>query len=101
MCIRDRNYAFNVAYADYIPIREVHGPFFTPPLFTIMTHEINVNQFQGNLFIPADTHASDEAVSYTHLRAHETVLDLVCRLLLEKKKNMTQIIDYLFLIHNT
>ena len=26
-------------------------------------------------------------VSYTHLRAHETVLDLVCRLLLEKKKN--------------
>ena len=25
-------------------------------------------------------------VSYTHLRAHETVLDLVCRLLLDKKK---------------
>ena len=30
-----------------------------------------------------------DAVSYTHLRAHETVLDLVCRLLLEKKKNCT------------
>ena len=28
------------------------------------------------------------AVSYTHLRAHETVLDLVCRLLLEKKKTI-------------
>ena len=28
-----------------------------------------------------------DPVSYTHLRAHETVLDLVCRLLLEKKKN--------------
>ena len=28
-----------------------------------------------------------DAVSYTHLRAHETVLDIVCRLLLEKKKN--------------
>ena len=26
------------------------------------------------------------AVSYTHLRAHETCADLVCRLLLEKKK---------------
>ena len=26
-----------------------------------------------------------ETVSYTHLRAHETVLDLVCRLLLETK----------------
>ena len=25
-------------------------------------------------------------VSYTHLRAHETVLDIVCRLLLEKKR---------------
>ena len=29
---------------------------------------------------------SQISVSYTHLRAHETVLDLVCRLLLEKKK---------------
>ena len=28
------------------------------------------------------------AVSYTHLRAHETVLDLVCRLLLEKTNMM-------------
>ena len=28
------------------------------------------------------------AVSYTHLRAHETVLDLVCRLLLEKKNKI-------------
>mgnify|MGYP003381442440 CR=1 FL=1 len=26
-------------------------------------------------------------VSYTHLRAHETVLDIVCRLLLEKKQH--------------
>ena len=29
--------------------------------------------------------SSAGTVSYTHLRAHETVLDLVCRLLLEKK----------------
>ena len=27
------------------------------------------------------------AVSYTHLRAHETVLEIVCRLLLEKQNN--------------
>ena len=35
-------------------------------------------------------------VSYTHLRAHETVLDLVCRLLLEKKKQqlMSQTIPH-------
>ena len=30
--------------------------------------------------------ATREPVSYTHLRAHETVLELVCRLLLEKKQ---------------
>src|SRR5665811_1368192 len=36
--------------------------------------------FTGNI------EGSQQAVSYTHLRAHETVLDLVCRLLLEKKK---------------
>ena len=30
------------------------------------------------------------SVSYTHLRAHETVLDLVCRLLLEKKQQQHQ-----------
>src|SRR5678815_4044080 len=31
------------------------------------------------------TASTDEAVSYTHLRAHETPEHLVCRLLLEKK----------------
>ena len=36
---------------------------------------------------------SSIAVSYTHLRAHETVLDLVCRLLLEKKKKQKTEID--------
>ena len=34
-----------------------------------------------------------EAVSYTHLRANETVLDFVCRLLLEKKKKEIHIIS--------
>ena len=40
----------------------------------------------------ADTRRPPPAapVSYTHLRAHETVLDLVCRLLLEKKTNNTK-----------
>ena len=30
-----------------------------------------------------------DTVSYTHLRAHETVLAIECRLLLEKKKPIT------------
>ena len=35
------------------------------------------------------------AVSYTHLRAHETVLDLVCRLLLEKTNHTQQCLTIL------
>src|SRR5678816_623383 len=38
---------------------------------------------QDHVFLPID---NVEAVSYTHLRAHETPEHLVCRLLLEKKK---------------
>ena len=38
-------------------------------------------------------------VSYTHLRAHETVLDLVCRLLLEKKNTLG--LDDLFTLNST
>ena len=38
----------------------------------------------------ADVEALPGAVSYTHLRAHETRHDLVCRLLLEKKKTTRQ-----------
>ena len=34
----------------------------------------------------SDLPVMSEAVSYTHLRAHETPEHLVCRLLLEKKK---------------
>ena len=34
-----------------------------------------------------DVLAEVAPVSYTHLRAPETVLDIVCRLLLEKKKS--------------
>src|SRR5664280_3270741 len=48
--------------------------------------------FPGGMMIGTDSHTPNAgglgmiaigAVSYTHLRAHETVLDLVCRLLLE------------------
>src|SRR5665648_1155911 len=49
----------------------------SPPLFRIGTRsKVHLTQ-EVQSFI---------AVSYTHLRAHETRHDLVCRLLLEKKK---------------
>ena len=45
---------------------------------------------------------ASNAVSYTHLRAHETVLDLVCRLLLEKKKQTIQQANHLLqYVHTT
>ncbi|WP_460379427.1 hypothetical protein, partial [Staphylococcus aureus] len=46
---------------------------------------------QVNRFLKNDIHVleiqthSNWSVSYTHLRAHETCADRVCRLLLEKK----------------
>ena len=38
-------------------------------------------------------------VSYTHLRAHETREDLVCRLLLEKKRHCCRVDRYLLYLH--
>ena len=51
------------------------------------------NMASGTAFRPGDvlsTMNGKTTVSYTHLRAHETVLDIVCRLLLEKKKRNTK-----------
>ena len=42
-------------------------------------------KWRRDTLIVWDNRFSLHPVSYTHLRAHETVLDLVCRLLLEKK----------------
>ena len=69
---------------------------------TVISDEIHADMpLFGNRHIPFTTVSQEAAqvgivfgapsktfntVSYTHLRAHETVLDLVCRLLLEKKK---------------
>jgi len=61
------------------PVDPVYAPyayftqrnFFTPEVVKVISPQTVRNQ---------------GTVSYTHLRAHETVLDLVCRLLLEKKK---------------
>ena len=43
--------------------------------------------FNENAFRVADFLKGAISVSYTHLRAHETKANLVCRLLLEKKKH--------------
>ena len=48
-------------------------------------HDIKDGNFNWSTELE-DVHMNIEAVSYTHLRAHETGRNLVCRLLLEKKK---------------
>ena len=45
------------------------------------------SRFQTTPVLTTTVEAWRQAVSYTHLRAHETVLDLVCRLLLDKNQN--------------
>ena len=54
------------------------------------SHDLLVIEGAGGVLVP---------VSYTHLRAHETVLDLVCRLLLEKKKHPNNTTHTLYTAH--
>ena len=42
----------------------------------------------------------ERPVSYTHLRAHETVLDIVCRLLLDTKPHIIHILHLPLTLHN-
>ena len=70
----------------------------------LLLHGIQTEHHAEHFLVDLPDHLDEEseglllAVSYTHLRAHETVLDLVCRLLLEKKKtrhhNNSNQVDY-------
>mgnify|MGYP003380641547 CR=1 FL=1 len=48
--------------------------------------EVGEGAREGDLAADGEAGRNAHPVSYTHLRAHETVLGLLCRLLLEKKK---------------
>ena len=79
MCIRDRA---NAIVKRDRKLNRHYRKFFTEAMAELSSQEVV------------------EPVSYTHLRAHETVLDLVCRLLLEKKKKQNTLnIDYTHIIH--
>src|SRR5450756_2660548 len=74
---------------DGIPFDSDAGLFrLKTPQVLVETHQAFINRWSTQ---PSRaTHSWFIAVSYTHLRAHETRHDLVCRLLLEKKKKKTR-----------
>src|SRR5665811_1196466 len=101
MCIRDR-FERNKIARDHSIVTHTKNTVGMMP--SIIDHAINIgmrstaaqwlNALEGHIHfdedVPLKTSTSMDAlfdtikpVSYTHLRAHETVLDLVCRLLLE------------------
>src|SRR5450756_717901 len=76
------------------PIREFHQhfPFVTPAVTrqveppAMFPECVMMSALWARSALPgAATTGASHSVSYTHLRAHETRHDLVCRLLLEKK----------------
>ena len=80
--LRDHDTSLQISSSEelYKVVRIVDGDTFyakSEQGITLKYRLIGINTPEFSHFGP---------VSYTHLRAHETVLDLVCRLLLEKKK---------------
>src|SRR5665648_1130992 len=63
---------------DFLTVEDIWTMSFVVPYITPMLENAG-----ANVFLPRER---DIPVSYTHLRAHATRHDLVCRLLLEKKK---------------
>ena len=82
MCIRDRNIESIVD--DDIVVKKLD--LISELDSDILHKRLGIETNSDADILVACIKDSDIAVSYTHLRAHETVLDLVCRLLLEKKK---------------
>eukprot|EP00658_Telonema_sp_P-2_P003590 TRINITY_DN11339_c0_g1_i3.p2 TRINITY_DN11339_c0_g1~~TRINITY_DN11339_c0_g1_i3.p2 ORF type:complete len:176 (-),score=52.40 TRINITY_DN11339_c0_g1_i3:50-577(-) len=66
-------------------VRDLRGAWVTPGLIDCHSHVVYGGDRAGEWELKLKG-ASYKAVSYTHLRAHETPEHLVCRLLLEKKK---------------
>src|SRR5664280_2981602 len=76
----DEPWAVATTFIPFLP-RDLKSVAEIPGVFFIRSPTIAIIErfFSIRIFISL-------SVSYTHLRAHETVLDLVCRLLLEKNK---------------
>lgn len=64
ICIHRDTWLYNTASNDWLAsnilLRDTHGPFFTSALFTVIAHELSVNDFSNGLFQPADTHFDED-----------------------------------------
>ena len=68
-------------------VKDASGqPVIGATVFDTTTQKGDVTSTTGSFSLQAAPGSVLRAVSYTHLRAHETKANLVCRLLLEKKK---------------
>ena len=88
------------AIREMVPRLEADGLVHTVPQRGMQVAQVDINlirnAFQFRLIVEreaAAAFAQAAPVSYTHLRAHETVLDLVCRLLLEQKITRDILVD--------
>ena len=73
-------------YDDYKKIEAEDGLYKIKSRKVAMRHRLHIGTIVSDAMMKVKFMTGGYvAVSYTHLRAHETVLDLVCRLLLEKK----------------
>src|SRR5660397_279407 len=82
----------------------IRRPPRSTPLYSSAASDVYKRQLAGELplerggDIISDLHAAaayvgSDAVSYTHLRAHETKANLVCRLPREKKNALLKILE--------
>ena len=69
----------------YLQSDLLHEQGFEHGFFTRLWHGRGPDELAGYVSAGISVHRP-QPVSYTHLRAHETKANLVCRLLLEKKK---------------
>ena len=70
----------------FIETSDIHGSIYPYNFITAKPAGTSLAQVASLIKEERSVPDAEVAVSYTHLRAHETPEHLVCRLLLEKKK---------------
>ena len=111
MCIRDSLWSsssFGIAFVSnwvmtlavingLIPTRTIDNWLSAPPLIRLRNPPKSLEPITVSMIL--FSLLGSATVSYTHLRAHETVLDIVCRLLIETKQNYGRSTTYETLSH--